>query len=51
MKTKDMKDLYLFPNGKERTYHRYLNYSQHAGVPYLQIHDDLGNIIRIFFGQ
>jgi hypothetical protein len=46
--TLDMKDKFLFPNGKAGTYHWDFYDTQHAGLPHLQIHDDQRNIIRIF---
>jgi len=51
MSTKDMKDKFLFPEGKKGTYHWDLNDTQHGGVSHLQVHDGDGNVIRIFFGQ
>jgi RHS repeat-associated protein len=49
--TKEMKDAFLFPDGKAGTYHWDLNDTQHGGIPHLQIHDTFGKIIRIFFGE
>ena len=49
MTTRDMKDAFMFPEGKKGTYHWDLNDTQHGGVPHLQIHDRVGTIIRIFF--
>jgi RHS repeat-associated protein len=51
MTTRDMKDEFMFPNGKAGTYHWDLNDTQHGGVSHLQIHDHDGNIVRIFFGK
>lgn len=50
MTTLDMKDKFLYPNGKAGTYHWDLHDTMHGGVPHLQIHPHQGKgIIRIFF--
>jgi hypothetical protein len=49
--TLDMKDKFLFPNGKAGTYHWDLFDTQHGGMPHLQIHDEAGKIIRLFFNK
>ena len=51
MTTRDMKDPFMFPEGKAGTYHWDLEDTQHGGVPHLQVHDREGSIIRIFFQQ
>ena len=45
----EMKDKFMFPKGKLGTYHWDLFDTMHGGVPHLQVHDDVGNILRIFF--